>query len=354
MIRPHFIHFLLFACRNCLLADQQEGQRIRLLCVYPGTVLGQGVGWFAMSEEEREQARQWLTNLAALLEPWQLVLVSGNDLFAAVMVWTYTGAIHRADSLAALRALLSSPAATEKAAAAAGVQASPTAATPEGLGVPAALRPVPQRILPVGSASPGSLPVEEGSLFFLLCDDLPDGEPEEALELLQRVVPPPRRRMLCVLGDASERSRLREHQAMGVDGLCTLSSLGQGRIYTALAAIAQGGSYVDPHFQRRLRQSGPERALVGPEDLAPRERRLLRDVCRGYNNPEIADRHGLAHNSVRRYLSQAYQRIGVRDRAQAIGWCVAHGVISARDLQQIYLAPAPEQLQQSRSIPARG
>jgi DNA-binding NarL/FixJ family response regulator len=246
-----------------------------------------------------------------------------------------------------LRALLSSPAVASH-------EASPTAATPEGLGVPAALRPVPQRILPVGSASPGSLPVEEGSLFFLLCDDLPDGEPEEALELLQRVVPPPRRRVLCVLGDASERSRLREHQAMGVDGLCTLSSLGQGRIYTALAAIAQGGSYVDPHFQRRLRQSGPERALVGPEDLAVRERRLLRDVCRGYNNPEIADRHGLAHNSVRRYLSQAYQRIGVRDRAQAIGWCVAHGVISARDLQQIYLAPAPEQLQQSRSIPARG
>ncbi|MFN9623539.1 MAG: hypothetical protein ACK587_12040, partial [Cyanobacteriota bacterium] len=33
-----------------------------------------------------------------------------------------------------------------------------------------------------------------------------------------------------------------------------------------------------------------------------------------------------------------YQQIGVRDRVQAIGWCVAHGLISPEELQQVYLA----------------
>jgi DNA-binding NarL/FixJ family response regulator len=61
-------------------------------------------------------------------------------------------------------------------------------------------------------------------------------------------------------------------------------------------------------------------------------------MCRGYNSPEIASRHGLADNSVRRYLSHTYQRIGVRDRAQAIGWCVANGLISPAELQKVFLA----------------
>lgn len=47
------------------------------------------------------------------------------------------------------------------------------------------------------------------------------------------------------------------------------------------------------------------------------------------------------HHSVRRHLSQAYQRIGVRDRAQAIGWCIAHGLVTATDLQRIYRPSVP-------------
>ena len=39
-----------------------------------------------MEQLERQQARQWLEELAEALEPWRLVIVSGNDLFAGVMV----------------------------------------------------------------------------------------------------------------------------------------------------------------------------------------------------------------------------------------------------------------------------
>lgn len=313
-----------------------------------------------MTESERQEARKWLTNLAAMLEPWRLVLVSGNDLFAAALVWTYPGEIRRVDSLAALRAVLMpqgaqpepQPQATEKQELEASQEPEPeeeTAARQRdrqgGCLVLhsirsrdlASLRPLPQQLLPIRSVSPGALAADRDCLFFLLCDDLPDGELEEALELLQDAVDEPRRRVLSILADSSERKRLRQQQAAGVDGLCTLSSLGQGRIFTALAAIACGGVYVDPRFHRRLVQSGAERLLVGSDDLEPKERQLLREICRGYNSREIADRHGQTRTSVRRHLSHTYQRIGVRDRAQAIGWCVAHGLIEAAELQRIYL-----------------
>ena len=110
-----------------------------------------------------------------------------------------------------------------------------------------------------------------------------------------------------------------------------------------MAVIACGGHYLDPLFHQRLHHVGALRqGPIGPQELDRRERQLLREVCRGYNSPEIAARHGLARGTVRRYLSHIYQRIGVRDRAQAIGWCVAHGLISPVELQQVYSATAEE------------
>ncbi len=183
--------------------------------------------------------------------------------------------------------------------------------------------------------------IEQDSLFFLLCDDLPDGEVEAALALIHRRIEASRRRVLCILADSSDRERLRSHLELGVQGLCTISSQGQGRIYTAVAAIATGGIYVDPCFHQRLHQGKGGSRVAGPESLTMRERQLLRDVCRGYSSQEIVDRHGLSPNSVRRHLSQIYRHLHLRDRAQAIGWCVAHGVISPLDLQQIYLPRPP-------------
>jgi DNA-binding NarL/FixJ family response regulator len=172
-------------------------------------------------------------------------------------------------------------------------------------------------------------------LFFLLCDDLPDGEIEHALALLQPIAPE-RRRVLAVLGDNTDRQRLQRLQERGVDGLCTQGSCGQGRIYTAVDLIASGGTYLDPLFRQRLTQPPRDGRVRSVNDLTIQERTLLRDICRGYNSLEIAKRQGLAHNSVRRYLSQSYQRLGVRDRAQAIGWSVAHGLVSAAELRLIF------------------
>ena len=283
-----------------------------------------------MVDLERQQARQWLEELAQALEPWRLVLVSGSHLFAGAMVWAYPGVMHRASSLADLRGLLNGCAASPAAESTAPTSA-PTA------GPCGAWRPIPQQILPIGSDLPGCLDPELDPLFFLLCDDLPDGELEQALTLLQPI-PPERRRLLAVLADHSDRQRLQSLQEAGVDGLCTLGSIGEGRIYTAMDVIASGGTYLDPLFRQRLLEPAGAGRVRCVHDLKALEGRLLRDACRGYNSLEIAERHGLAHNTVRRYLSHTYQRLGVRDRAQAISWCVAHGVVSPAELRRIFQA----------------
>jgi DNA-binding NarL/FixJ family response regulator len=312
-----------------------------------------------ISESTRQQSQQWLSELAAALEPWRLVLVSGNDLFAGVMVWTYPGQMLRASSLADLRALLTPVAPTP------GLNGAPSPDPREDpTGAPAcppsAPRPIPQRILPIPADPPGSLALESDSLILLLCDDLEDGDVEQAMALACEQLPSERRRLLLVLSDCSDRQRLRRHQESGVDALCALGSRGKGRIYTALHAIAMGGIYVDPLFRQRLRENDRSGAvqLVGADDLSSQERSLLREVCRGYNGPEIAIRLGLSVHSVRRCLSQTYQRIGVRDRAQAIGWCLSNGVMELSELQAVYLAAdrlplAPEARSSSRSKPRK-
>lgn len=314
-----------------------------------------------INESTRQQSQQWLAELAAALEPWRLVLVSGNDLFAGVMVWTYPGEMLRASSLADLRSLLTPVApSSDPDPDLTGASSAPTGApTGAPAAAPKAPRPIPQRILPIPAHPPGSVALESDSLIVLLCDDLEDGDVEQALALVSEQLPSERRRLLLVLADTSDRQRLRRHQEAGVDALCALGSRGQGRIYTALHAIATGGSYVDPLFRQRLSESdaGPLR-LVGPEDLSSQERILLREVCRGYNGPEIAARLGLSVHSVRRCLSQTYQRIGVRDRAQAIGWSVVNGVMEVEELQAMYLAAdrlplAPEARSSTRSKPRK-
>jgi hypothetical protein len=193
--------------------------------------------------------------------------------------------MHRASSLAGLRGLLNRGAASPAAQSAAPTSA-PTA------GPCGAWRPIPQQILPIGSDPPGCLDPELDPLFFLLCDDLPDGELEQALTLLQPI-PPERRRVLAVLADHSDRQRLQSLQEAGVDGLCTLGSIGEGRIYTAMDVIASGGTDLDPLFRQRLLELAGDGPMRCVHDLKALEGRLLRDACRSYNSLETAERQGL-------------------------------------------------------------
>jgi len=62
--------------------------------------------------------------------------------------------------------------------------------------------------------------------------------------------------------------------------------------------------------------------------LTPREVHVLTLITQGLSNQEIAEQSYLSINSVKTYIRSAYRRIEVTSRAQAVVWCVQHGVPS--------------------------
>ena len=85
---------------------------------------------------------------------------------------------------------------------------------------------------------------------------------------------------------------------------------------TAIKRVFRGERFVDPRLKW---DSAPGRIprAAGPP-LTRREYEVLRRVAMGQTNPEIADALGLARNTVKTYLQTALQKLGVRNRVEAI------------------------------------
>lgn len=60
--------------------------------------------------------------------------------------------------------------------------------------------------------------------------------------------------------------------------------------------------------------------------LSGREAEVLALITQGLTNEEIAQRTYLSINSVKTYIRQAYRKIGVTRRSQAVRWGVEHGM----------------------------
>jgi two-component system, NarL family, nitrate/nitrite response regulator NarL len=93
----------------------------------------------------------------------------------------------------------------------------------------------------------------------------------------------------------------------------------------AVRKVAAGGSYVSPELAARLlvdALSG-EAAAGAPSmglpsgSLTKREQQMLQLVGQGLSNQEIADRLGLAENTVKHQLTPLFRKLGVRNRTEA-------------------------------------
>lgn len=101
----------------------------------------------------------------------------------------------------------------------------------------------------------------------------------------------------------------RQALALGARGFCSKSQPPQALLETVLA-VAQG-SMVFPFIDVRTLNADPFALLTA------REREILAALPGGLSNAELARRFGVSANTIKFHLKSLYEKLGVRNRAQA-------------------------------------
>ena len=112
--------------------------------------------------------------------------------------------------------------------------------------------------------------------------------------------------------------------AAGAGGFLS-KSLTAASLVDALQRVAMGDTVVRG---RRVTPS-PE---VANAELTRREAQVLGLIASGMSNSDIARATDLSINSVKTYIRGAYQKIGAKNRSQALLWALHHGCVSDSSL----------------------
>jgi DNA-binding NarL/FixJ family response regulator len=95
-------------------------------------------------------------------------------------------------------------------------------------------------------------------------------------------------------------------------------------LVAAVRSVAAGDGVLDPKVVGRVMSgfaAAPSRAPVGEhltEPLTEREKDVLRLVCRGMTNAEIAAELGVGEATAKTHVSSVLAKLGVRDRVRAV------------------------------------
>lgn len=100
----------------------------------------------------------------------------------------------------------------------------------------------------------------------------------------------------------------------------------EGELHKALQDVISDTSWFSHKVLERLaniRSGGAEQNMV---ELSRRERQILEQLARGRNNEQIAQELGIAAQTVRNYISNVYDKLGVHSRGEAIVWARERGI----------------------------
>ena len=117
--------------------------------------------------------------------------------------------------------------------------------------------------------------------------------------------------------------------ALGASGYI-LKSAPREEMMHALTAAMTGGAYVQPSLAKPLlarhvtdEEPVPDEAVP----LTPRQLQLLRALASGRTNKELAHDLGISEGTVKSYLKELYERLGVSSRAGAVAFGMRRGLI---------------------------
>lgn len=167
----------------------------------------------------------------------------------------------------------------------------------------------------VGSATTGDeaiRSVEELNPDVLLLDvQMPGGS---GLDVLRTLRAGGRKLRIVLLTAGIEDPALMEAQALKVDGM-VLKNSDPAYLIECLDAVRAGRTWLDPELRERTAEL-IENVPAERPSLAPRERELIKCVRQGLRNREIAAQLGVTEGTVKVYLHNVFDKLGVKNRTE--------------------------------------
>jgi len=115
---------------------------------------------------------------------------------------------------------------------------------------------------------------------------------------------------------------------LGISGIF-LKHSPPGSLIEAIRTVANGGFWMDPKIAAQGTRN-PRIETPGSTQLSPREQKVLRCVCEGLSNKEMAYHLGVSQSSVKATLQHLFDKMGVRTRGQLVRIAIERSLESAR------------------------
>jgi DNA-binding NarL/FixJ family response regulator len=96
----------------------------------------------------------------------------------------------------------------------------------------------------------------------------------------------------------------------------------------AIRAVAAGHVWMPPALQDHIATSLRE---PGHDPITAREREIIREVALGRRNAEVARKLFISEVTVKRHLSNIFQKLGVRDRVELTLYAARTGIIGVHE-----------------------
>ena len=169
--------------------------------------------------------------------------------------------------------------------------------------------------------------IQSNAATLLLCTDLL--ESGSGISLVRRALAvQPELKALILLHRPIARTILDAIEA-GCHGICAVQSAGTGAVAAALTAVDSDGQYLDPLISgvlhhSRLPSSGQSLPL---QELTMREEDVLRGLCRGMSNEEIANDLLVSIETVKSHVSSLLRKLPAKDRTAAVVTAFREGLV---------------------------
>lgn len=145
---------------------------------------------------------------------------------------------------------------------------------------------------------------------------LPDSSGVEAIKTIRAEFPASRFIVLTTYDGDADISRALSAGAQGY----LLKGMTNEELIRAINHVHQGRNYIPAAVKQRLSEQLPN------SNLTNRETQVLELIVRGKNNREIAEQLAIKETTVKWFVKIIFMKLGVRDRAQAVGVALQRGL----------------------------